>query len=413
MASKKYICRCVNCDREYDPGSVQYLCPVCEKENKQGLPPRGVLKVVYDYPSLKNELKSFQLLKEQHFLDVLPIRDIKNMPNLRIGDTPLYDCSGIGKRPKTHRLFLKDDAQNPSFSFKDRASALVSAYAIENGFSTIVAASTGNAGSSIAAICANQGQQAIVVVPEAAPIAKLTQIVMYGAKIVPVKGTYDDAFDLSIEASQAFGWYNRNTAYNPITIEGKKTVSFELFEQMGFQVPDRIFVPTGDGVIISGVYKGFEDLLLLGFIEKMPVVVAVQAAGSDNLVRNLRNKDFEIRKSNTIADSISVDAPRNFYMARQFILKYQGEWMTVTDEEIIMASSELAKETGLFTEPAAAAAYAGYKKMDGEGGIPEGTSIVVLLTGSGLKDLKAVDNIIAMPESIEKEINQLKRLVST
>jgi len=413
MASKKYICRCVNCDREYDPGSVQYLCPDCEKENKQGLPPRGVLKVVYDYPSLKNELKSFQSLKEQHFLDVLPIRDIKNMPNLRIGDTPLYDCSGIGKRPKSHRLFLKDDAQNPSFSFKDRASALVSAYAKENGFSTIVAASTGNAGSSIAAICANQGQQAIVVVPEKAPIAKLTQIVMYGAKIVPVKGTYDDAFDLSVEASQVFGWYNRNTAYNPITIEGKKTVSLEIFEQMGYQVPDRIFVPTGDGVIISGVYKGFEDLLLLGFIEKMPVVVAVQAAGSDNLVRNLQNQDFEIRKSTTIADSISVDAPRNFYMAKQFILKYQGEWMTVNDEEIIKASSELAKETGLFAEPAAAAAYAGYKKMDGEGGIPEGTSNVVLLTGSGLKDLKAVDNIISMPESIEKDINQLKRLVST
>jgi len=412
MAAKKFIYRCVNCNREYDPDNVQYLCPVCEKDNKQGFPPKGVLKVVYDYTSLKHQSKGFQFLKESHFADILPIQEIKSMPGLRIGDTPLYDCSGIGKRPETHRLMLKDDAQNPSFSFKDRASALVSAYAKENGFSTIIAASTGNAGSSIAAICANQGQQAIVVVPEAAPIAKLTQIVMYGAKIVPVKGTYDDAFDLSIEASQTFGWYNRNTAYNPITIEGKKTVSFELFEQMGYQVPDRIFVPTGDGVIISGVYKGFEDLLLLGFIEKMPVVVAVQAEGSDNLVRNLRNKDFEIRKSNTIADSISVDVPRNFYMVRQFILKYQGEWMTVNDQEIIRASSELARETGLFAEPAAAAAYAGYSKMCDEGNIPDNTSNVVLLTGSGLKDVKAVNSIISMPESIEKDINQLKKLVS-
>lgn len=411
MAAKKFIYRCINCNRDYDPVSVRYLCPVCEKDNKHGFPPKGVLKVVYDYNSLKHQFISFQYLKERHFADILPILEIKSMPGLRIGDTPLYVCSGVGKRPEMHRLLLKDDAQNPSFSFKDRASALVSAHARENGFSTIIAASTGNAGSSIAAICANQGQKAIVVVPEAAPIAKLTQIVMYGAKIVPVKGTYDDAFDLSIEASQAFGWYNRNTAYNPITIEGKKKVSFELFEQMGYQIPDRIFVPTGDGVIISGVYKGFEDLLLLGFIEKMPVVVAVQAEGSDNLVHNLGKNDFEIKKSNTIADSISVDVPRNFYMAKQFIQKYHGEGMTVTDEEIIMASCKLAKETGIFTEPASAAAYAAYCRMAMEDRISEGSTVVVLLTGSGLKDLKAVSSLITIPESIKKDLKKLMRLV--
>ncbi len=412
MTDQKFIYKCVNCDREYDTGEIRYLCPVCEDENIPGLPPKGVLKVQYDHPNLKRSLTAFANLKANRFLEILPVNNTTSLPRLRIGDTPFYDRSDLVKSVDPHRLFFKDDAQNPSFSFKDRASALVSAFAREKGFSTIVAASTGNAGSSIAAICADQGQKAIVLVPEKAPIAKLTQIVMYGAKIVPVKGTYDDAFDLSIEASHLFGWYNRNTAYNPLTIEGKKTVSFELFEQMGYKVPDRIFVPTGDGVILSGVYKGFEDLMLSGLTDIMPVVVAVQATGSDNLVRNLQRSEFEIHKSATIADSISVDAPRNFYMAQHFIKKYNGESITVTDEEIIRASAQLAGQTGIFTEPASAAAYAGYSKMAEEGVIHQGSTNVVLLTGSGLKDLKAVGSIISMPESIEKNLDQLKRLAA-
>ena len=155
---------------------------------------------------------------------------------------------------------------------------------------------------------------------------------MYGAQIIPVKGNYDDAFDLSIKATEEFGWYNRNTAFNPLTIEGKKTVSFELFEQLNFSVPDTIFVPVGDGVIISGLYKGFEDLLKLQVIDRMPTIVAVQANKSDNLVRNIENIHFEIKESTTIADSISVNIPRNFYMAQKYILDYKGAFMTVSDE---------------------------------------------------------------------------------
>ncbi len=249
---------------------------------------------------------------------------------------------------------------------------MVSAFAKENGIHTIVTASTGNAGSSLAGICASQNQRAIVMVPQSAPIAKLTQIMMYGATIIPVKGTYDDAFDLSVKATEHFGWYNRNTAFNPLTIEGKKTVSFELFDQLGETVPDRIFVPVGDGVIISGVYKGFEDLLKLGIIDKIPVIVAIQSAGSDNLVRNILTSEFELKESHTIADSISVDYPRNFYMAKDFILKYNGETVTVSDKEIMEASKSLSKNTGLFAEPAAAAAFAGTLKYKQENKIPAG-----------------------------------------
>jgi len=399
-----YRFRCINCGRQYEADEVKYLCPHCETQNTKNAPPPGVLKVVYDYNFLRSKNTDFSKLLSTGFLDLLPIANLQSLPFLKVGYTPLYEAAP--------GLFFKDDSQNPTFSFKDRASALVSAYAKEKGWNTIVAASTGNAGSSIAGICAAQRQQAIVLVPEKAPIAKLTQIMMYGAKIIPVKGTYDNAFDLSIQASNYFGWYNRNTGYNPLTIEGKKTVSFEIFNQMGLNVPDRIFVPVGDGVIISGVYKGFEDLLNLGIIKKMPLIVAVQAEGSNNLIRNLNTANFEVKKSHTLADSISVDIPRNFFMAQQFIQEYAGETVAVSDEEILKASSNLSLRYGLFAEPAAAAAYAGYLNMKKENGKESKSKNVVLLTGSGLKDTAALQPILNMPKPIIPDLEELKKLLA-
>lgn len=404
----KFRYQCTNCDKEFPPEMKLYLCPECEKLFEGSLPPKGVLKVSYDYEKLKQTIIRFQELKRNKWLDLLPIKHLKSLPKLKIGETPLYHYDKFQNKPLGFDLFLKDDSQNPTFSFKDRASAIVSAFAKENGFDKIVTASTGNAGSSLAGICASQRQKAIVMVPASAPFAKLTQIIMYGATIIPVNGTYDDAFDLSIDATKKFGWYNRNTAYNPLTIEGKKTVSFELFDQLGETVPDRIFIPVGDGVIISGVYKGFEDLLNLGFINRIPIIVAVQSSGSDNLIRNINNQVFEMRKSDTLADSISVDYPRNFYMARDFLKKYNGDWLTVSDEEIISASKVLSSETGLFAEPAAATAFAGMIKFKEKGKINENSKNVILLTGSGLKDIKSLEKKLKIPVAIEPDINKIE-----
>jgi threonine synthase len=411
MDSDKFIYKCTDCGNEYSTGNAIYLCPSCRISNTTTTPPKGVLKVIYNYANLKTKLTGFDELKKKGFIDLLPINNLNHLPVLRIGKTPLYKIGKLNGEKLPFHLHLKDDSQNPTFSFKDRASALVSAFAKEIKSDTIVAASTGNAGSSLAGICAVQGQKAIIMVPENAPVAKLTQIIMYGATIIPLKATYDEAFDLSIKASEEFGWYNRNTAYNPLTIEGKKSVSFELIEELGFKVPDRIFVPVGDGVIISGVYKGFEDLYLLNLIDKIPVIVAVQSKGSDNLVKNLSRKDFQINPSNTIADSISVDIPRNFYMAKQFLQKYNGESITVSDKEILEASFLLARDTGLFAEPAGATAFAGllaYKKNDR---IPPDSDNIILLTGSGLKDLKSVSSMLKIPESIHPSIDDLKRML--
>ncbi|MGC9374273.1 MAG: threonine synthase [Bacteroidales bacterium] len=410
--TEKFIYACIDCGKQFNASETIYLCPKCSKENNDLNPPKGVLRIVYNFSDYIKKNILFDDLKEENFLPILPIRSTASLPGLKVGNTPLYECNELDNKKLPFQLFLKDDSQNPTFSFKDRASALVSAYAKENKLNTIVTASTGNAGSSLAGICAAQKQKAIIMVPEKAPLAKLTQILMYGATIIPVKGTYDDAFELSIKATKEFGWYNRNTAYNPLTIEGKKTVSFEIFDQLKKTIPDRIFVPVGDGVIISGIYKGFEDLLNLKIINKIPIMVAVQSEGSDNLTRNLNHKNFKIKKSDTIADSISVDIPRNFNMAKYFIQKYNGEYITVSDQSILKASSILSKNTGIFAEPAAATSFAGLLNYYQNQKLNNKSKNVVLLTGSGLKDLNAVQSMLKIPDSIEPNIENLKKLFS-
>lgn len=408
---KKFFYECVDCGKHYEPTEVTYLCPLCSVDNNETNPPKGVLKVLYRiFTNRKNQVQ-YSTIKEEKFLSILPNEKIESLPFLKVGDTPLYNISRLDNKKLDFSLHLKDDSQNPTFSFKDRASAIVSAFAKENEFKTIVAASTGNAGSSLAGICAAQNQEAIIMVPESAPLAKLTQIIMYGATIVPVKGTYDDAFDLSVKATQEFGWYNRNTAFNPLTIEGKKTVSFELFEQLNEQIPDRVFVPVGDGVIVSGVYKGFEDLVNLGIIHKMPTIVAVQSERSNNLIRNITTERFELKPSCTVADSIAVDVPRNFYMTKQFIQKYKGEYLSVSDDEILQASAILSRNTGLFSEPAAATSFAGFLNYFNANKLENASNNVVLLTGSGLKDLNAVQDILNIPESILPTIENLKKFI--
>ncbi len=406
----KFAYQCNDCEALIETKEVTYLCPNCEKKNVENQPPKGVLKTIYNYEQIakKNSYKQLKRkLNKGDYSFLMPVNKAASYPKLKAGNTPLYDISENEDYP----LFAKDDSQNPTYSFKDRASYLVSAFAKENGIDTIIAASTGNAGSSLAGICASNKQKAVIFVPEAAPKAKLTQIIMYGAKIIPVKGTYDDAFDLSVKATKEFGYYNRNTAYNPFTIEGKKTVAYEIFTKFGKALPDTIFVSAGDGVIISAVYKGFEDLLKLNLINNVPEIIAVQAEGSCNIVANLDTEKFVAKPSSTIADSIAVDVPRNFFMAKKFIKTYNGSAIMVSDDEIIKASKKMSKGNGLFSEPAAAAAYAGYLKLKKLEKIKKGQKCLVLLTGSGLKDLDALLKSIKIPKAITPELSAVQKLL--
>jgi len=409
-SGNKYVFECIDCGNHYEPDEVKYLCPSCSDHAPKYQPPKGVLKVLYDYQNMLKNGLDFKSFIANSFLDLLPLKNLDHWPKLKIGNTPLYHYDeGEGKQ--AHSLYLKDDSQNPSYSFKDRASALVSAFAKEKGYNTIIAASTGNAGSSIAAICASQQQRAIVMVPASAPKAKLMQIKMYGAKIIPVDGSYDDAFELSKQASDLYGWYNRNTAYNPMTIEGKKTVAFEILDQMNLDLPDNIFVPVGDGVIISGLYKGFEDLLKMGWIDSIPRIIAIQSKNSDNLVRNISSSTFKINAKGSIADSITVEIPRNYFMAKKYIEQYNGESLSISDEAIMKASERLSRKYGLFAEPAAATAMAAYYHFLENNKIEQGSKNLVLLTGSGLKDLKALEGNIVIPKAIKADIESIKPLL--
>jgi threonine synthase len=364
--------RCTICSATYEIRPEYTVCPQCASDQQADQPLHGILEV---------ELHG-QADAEFNIADLLPIEP-QFFPPIPVGNTPLWEPSRLRRHSGLKNLFIKDDGANPTSSFKDRASWLVSAAARKFGIDEITLASTGNAGSSMAGIGAAAGQHINLFLPESAPPAKLVQALQYGARVFRVNGNYDKAYDLSLAYTRRKGGMNRNTAYNPLTIEGKKTVSLELFAQLG-GAPDVVFVSVGDGCILAGVYKGFKDLAQLGYISRVPKIVGVQAETSDALCRAFHSGVFENIPTSTVADSICVDVPRNGVHALSMLKSYDGLMMTVSDQEIIEAQSELSRTTGLFTEPAGAAAYAGLKKM-AEGLVPD-SIVVVLATGNGLKD---------------------------
>jgi threonine synthase len=283
---------------------------------------------------------------------------------------------------------------------KDRASFLVAAFARKHDINDIVVASTGNAASSMAGIGAAAGLHVRIFVPESAPRAKLVQSLQYGADVTVVAGSYDDAFGASLEYTAEHGGFSRNTGYNPLTIEGKKTVALEIFADLG--VPDVVVVPTGDGVILGGVYKGFEDLIGLGLAEKMPRVVAVQAEGSSAVARALESGTYgDPERGTTLADSISVGVPANGLGAVRKLKEYGGACAVVSDDAILEAQRELADLSGLFAEPAAAASLAGLRSLSGT--MDKDAVIVLIITGSGLKDIDSAARAVGIPWEEQNE----------
>lgn len=409
-----YFYKCFDCGKEYSSIQIEerfvYLCPLCGKAERNK-PLRGVLTVEYDYNSLKKKLsrKKFLSLTPGKFLNYKPLWPLKKYPpddilnRLELNSSPVlnYKIDGRG-------ILFFDDTRNPTLSYKDRASSLVVLKALELGVKEISAASTGNAGSSLAGIASRLGIKALIFVPSSIPEAKRIQIQAYGASIIPVDGTYDDAFDICIEISSEKKIYNRNTAYNPLTIEGKKSAAFDMFIQLKGELPDYIFVPVGDGVIISGLFKGFYDLKKLGWIKKYPKLVGVQAKGSDALVRFMNRGEFRFKKADTVADSISAAAPRNLYMAAHSISITNGSSIAVSDHDILKSQLIISRTTGLFVEPSCAASYTGLQKFKRSQRIPGNSKVMLMMTGNGLKDTEAAAGQFCKPDALS--IKQIKKL---
>lgn len=392
-----FVYKCSICKREYRRDEVRYLCPVCSIEYKIGMPLKGVLTVEFDYNHIKRRFS-----KKNPDFSLFSAVEKRYFPNFPVGNTPLIKSSYISRLLGVENILIKYDGLNPTGSLKDRASFLVVAEANRIKEEKIVCASTGNAASALAGVCASAKKKAIIFVPKTAPKAKLVQIILYGAEIILVDGTYDDAFAMSLRFTERRGGLNRNTAYHPLTIEGKKTVSLEIFNQMNFSVPDVVIVPVGDGVIISGVYKGFYDLKRAGLIKKMPILISVQAKTSNAINRFIRSNTYsDYKNPKTIADSISVSIPSNAYMAKMAVENTEGLTVDVSDNEILKAQKILASTTGIFAEPAASASLAGAIKLKNE--LKKYKKILLLITGNGLKDIDAPLKNIKLPLPVAKD----------
>ncbi len=409
--------KCLICGKEYATDEIEYICPDHGNE--------GIVDVRYDYNLIKMRISKESLAKNKDYTiwrykPLLPIAADAAVPPLSIGWTPLYDAPRLAEKLGLKQVWVKDDGRLPTASFKDRASAIAVVKAQEKGAEIITTASTGNAAAALSGICASVEQPNVIFVPEAAPPAKIAQLLVYGSTVMLVKGTYDDAFELCLEAAAEYGWYNRNTAYNPYMTEGKKTAVYEICEQLDWNAPGVIFVSVGDGCIIGGLHKGLKDLMALGWIDQMPRIIGVQAEGSAFMYEAWRDGEDVLTKAPvsgiTVADSISAGLPRDRIKALAAVTETNGAYISVSDDEILEAIPALARGVGVFAEPAGATAYAGLIKAAAEGLVSSDDRIVVLNTGNGLKDIKSAMKSVEMAGTkasrVEPNLADLKRVMA-
>ncbi len=401
----------------FRPDEIDYVDPAYG--------PDGIVDVVYDYDVIKRHISRESLRDNREasiwrYKPLLPVRPDAEVPPLAVGWTPLYPAPRIAAALGLRDVWVKDDGRNPTASFKDRASAIAVVKGRERGAEIITTASTGNAAAALSGLCASMGQANVIFVPEKAPPAKVAQLLAYGSTVMLVRGTYDDAFELCLQAADAFGWYNRNTGFNPYMTEGKKTATLEICEQLAWQAPDRIFVSVGDGCIIGGLHKGLKDLMALGWIEKMPKLMGIQAAGSNYLAEAWERGEDVLTKppidAQTVADSISAGLPRDRLKAMAAVVETGGAFVTVTDEQILRAIPLLARGSGVFGEPAGAAAYAGLLKAVEAGQVPADERVVVVNTGSGLKDvpgvMQGVEQVGTQGFRVAPNLDDLRRVMA-
>ena len=374
----------------------------------------GILDIIYDYDYIRSVLTKDALAQRRdntmwRFRELLPVEEDTPLPPLRVGGSPLYEADALARELGLARIYIKDDGINPTASLKDRASAMAVAKAREAGAQVIACSSTGNAASSLAGNAAAAGLSTYIFVPSRAPKGKVAQLMTFGATVVSVQGSYEDTFELSRAAIEKWGWYNRNAAINPYLSEGKKTVGLEIMEQLNWAAPDYIAVSVGDGCTIAGLWKGLKDLHAIGFIDRLPRLISVQAEGCCPLNRAIETgEDWRPMEENTLADSIAVGVPRNADKALMAIRESDGLTVNVSDQEIMAAQKLLGRRCGVFGEPAGVTGTAGLKKLCQAGRIPSDAVVVSVVTGSGLKDVANAIAACGEPISIPGDMALLE-----
>jgi threonine synthase len=406
--------KCIHCGRRYATEEVDYYCPTCGYHD-------GILDVQYDYEAAREEINAEALASNRElsmwrYLPLLPVSSPDLIPHLQVGWTPLYETPRLAGELDVARCWVKDEGRNPTASFKDRASAVGVVKALEKNAAQITCASTGNAASSLAGFAAAAGIPATIFVPARAPQAKVAQLLVYGARVFSVEGTYDEAWELCMKASVEFGWYNRNCAINPYLIEGKKTVSLELAEQFSRltpgRAPDWVVVSVGDGCTIGGVWQGLREMHHLGILPRLPRILGVQAEGCQPFVTAWRERSgLTPCAANTLADSIAVGHPRNFAKGMRAVTESGGAFVAVADEEILESITLMARKAGVFGEPAGVAGAAGVRRAVAAGIIGRGESVALVMTGNGLKDIQSAMRAAGSAIAMKPEIDEVREAV--
>ncbi len=393
-----YRLRCFNCHTEYLPQTTNHACRKCG----------GLLEISFDISSKKIPWKN-RSPGVWKYREILPLDDERFITSLYEGGTGLHHCQRLGRELGLKNLYVKNEGENPTGSFKDRGMTVAVSKARELRKRRMVCASTGNTAASLAAYSAKAGLECIVFVP-AGKVArgKMLQVIIHGARIFQVNGDFDQAMTSVIELTEhRKGLYLMNSL-NPFRLEGQKTLAFEVCDQLTNKAPDAIVLPVGNGGNISAIWKGFSEFHDLGIVTKRPRMIGIQAEKSAPIalaVKSGKNRITPVASPQTLATAIRIGSPVNWTKVLQAIKESEGSAETVSDREILEAQKELAAKEGLFVEPASAASIAGLRKMSESGGIDRSEVIVCVTTGHGLKD-PSVANRLRQPESYDLKITE-------
>ena len=401
--------RCITCGSEYSINDVVYNCRKCG----------DLLEVKFDLKKLKEKLEGADWKQRRisvwKYKEFLPILDKSKIVTLHEGGTPLYKCDKLGKELGVKNLYVKNEGANPTGSFKDRGMTVGVSKALELKARAVVCASTGNTSASLAAYAAKAGLNCVVLIPSGKiALGKLAQAMMYGANVVAVRGNFDDALQIVLDASKHLGLYLLNSI-NPFRIEGQKTSAFEICDQLGWRSPDRVILPVGNAGNITAYWKGFKELKDLGIVEGLPKMTGIQAVGANPIAKAFATKSNQIKpvkNPETIATAIRIGNPVNWKRALNAMRESDGTATTVTDEEIVYAQKLLARTEGIFVEPASAASIAGLKKLVENNEVDPDENIVCVTTGHGLKDPEAAIKACEKVVEIEPNLEELKKTLN-
>jgi len=400
--------RCIECARVHDMTRPAYVCSSCG----------NLLEITMDRAAALERISKINMkarpISVWRYRELIPVGNSSRILSLGEGGTPLVDCRNLAGRLGMKSLRVKFDGMNPTGSFKDRGMTVGITKAKELGMKTVSCASTGNTSASLAAYAGLAGLKCVVLIPQGkVALGKLAQAMMHGATVVTIKGNFDQALDMVMKSSGRLDMYVLNSV-NPFRIEGQKTASFEICDQMGGRSPDVLYIPVGNGGNSAAYWKGFAEYESLGLTKGLPVLRGIQAEGAAPIARMFETGASElspVMKPDTVATAIRIGNPANWKKTVKAVKESKGSVSTVSDKEILGAQKDLARLEGIFAEPAGAAALAGLVKDLKAGAIDRNSNVVCVSTGHGLKDPDVALSQSARPRTIEASLDALQKLL--